>query len=153
MKGGGGFGSFIYGLRRRIREGTGSRLRLSPALPIPLNGSGGMSESEACAPDAATRDWDSSEAPNRSPDPKSPTMCLDFNYVASKNIIQGLKRSDPNLDSLLDRARTDDGDALFAGSLVLLGGFDLAPMDEVESIEWTRRGAATKHPACSVAYV
>jgi len=79
-------------------------------------------------------------------------MCLDFNYVASKNIIQGLKRSDPNLDSLLERARTDDGDALFAGSLVLLGGFDLAPMDEVESIEWTRRGAATKHPACSLAY-
>jgi hypothetical protein len=80
-------------------------------------------------------------------------MCFDHpNYLASKNIIKELKGSDPNLGTLLERARTNDGDALFAGSLVLFGGFEFAPIDEVEAIEWTRRGAAAKHPACAVAY-
>ena len=81
-------------------------------------------------------------------------MCfegININYVSSKNIINDLKRDDPNLETLLERARSDDGDALFAGSLVLLGGFDLAPIDEVEATEWTRRGAVAKHPACAVA--
>jgi TPR repeat protein len=82
-------------------------------------------------------------------------MCfegININYVSSKNIINDLKRDDPKLETLLERARSDDGDALFAGSLVLLGGCDLAPIDEVEATEWTRRGAVAKHPACSVAY-
>jgi len=82
-------------------------------------------------------------------------MCfegININYVSSESIINDLKRDDPNLETLLERARSDDGDALFAGSLVLLGGFDLAPIDEVEATEWTRRGAVAKHPACAVAY-
>ena len=80
-------------------------------------------------------------------------MCFEgTNYVASKNIIQDLKRYDPNLESLLERAKRDDGEALFAGSLLLLGGFDLVPIDEVEVTEWTRRGALARHPACAVAY-
>src|SRR5438045_6765771 len=81
-------------------------------------------------------------------------MCfegINTNYASSKSIISDLKRDDPNLETLLERARSDDGDALFAGSLVLLGGFDLAPIDEVEATEWTRRGAVSKHPACAVA--
>src|SRR3954451_2960188 len=79
-------------------------------------------------------------------------MCFEFNYLAPKNLIQELRRNDPDLQTLLASARTDDGDALFAGSLLLLGGFELAPIDEVEASEWTRRGAVAKHPACSVAY-
>src|ERR1051325_626967 len=80
-------------------------------------------------------------------------MCFDDNsYSASNHFIQDLKENDPKLDSLLARARNDDGDALFAGSLVLLGGFELAPIDEVEATEWLRRGALLKHPACAVAY-
>ena len=80
-------------------------------------------------------------------------MCFDdYNYSASNHFIQDLKENDPKLDSLLARARNDDGDALFAGSLVLLGGFELAPIDEVEATEWLRRGALLKHPACAVAY-
>ena len=82
-------------------------------------------------------------------------MCfegINTNYVSSKSIISDLKHDDPKLETLLERARSDDGDALFAGSLVLLGGFDLAPIDEVEATEWTRRGAVAKHPACAVAY-
>jgi hypothetical protein len=82
-------------------------------------------------------------------------MCFEatnINYVSSKSIINDLKRDDPKLETLLERARADDGDALFVGSLVLLGGFDLAPIDEVEATEWTRRGALAKHPACAVAY-
>src|SRR5436305_14051715 len=79
-------------------------------------------------------------------------MCFDLNYVASKNILRDLRRDDPNLETLLERARTDDGDALFIGSLLLLGGFELTPIDEVEAAEWTRRGAVAKHPACAIAY-
>src|SRR3954469_4651368 len=80
-------------------------------------------------------------------------MCFDApSCLASKHFIQDLKDHDPKLEGLLERARNDDGDALFAGSLVLLGGFDLAPIDEAEATEWTRRGALLKHPACSVAY-
>src|SRR3954453_18706847 len=80
-------------------------------------------------------------------------MCFDMTrYSASKHLIQDLKDRDPKLEGLLERARNNDGDALFAGSLVLLGGFDLAPIDEVEATEWLRRGAAAKHPACAVAY-
>jgi TPR repeat protein len=70
----------------------------------------------------------------------------------SKHFVQDLKDNDPKLEILLGRARSDDADALFAGSLVLLGGFDLAPIDEVEATEWTRRGALLKHSACAVAY-
>src|SRR3954468_11645915 len=80
-------------------------------------------------------------------------MCFDPpSYLASRHFIRDLKDYDPSLETLLQRARTDDGDALFAGSLLLLGGFDLAPIDEVEAAEWTRRGAVAKHPACAVAY-
>src|SRR4051812_20615073 len=80
-------------------------------------------------------------------------MCFDApSCLASKHFIQDLKDRDPKLEGLLERARNDDGDALFAGSLVLLGGFDLASIDEVEATEWTRRGALLKYPACSVAY-
>jgi hypothetical protein len=80
-------------------------------------------------------------------------MCFDApNYLASRNIIADQKQNDPDLETLLERARADDGDALFIGSLILLGGFDLAPIDEAESAEWTHRGALAKHPACAVAY-
>ena len=83
------------------------------------------------------------------------SMCfegININYACSKNVINDIKRDDPKLETLLERARSDDGEALFAGSLVLLGGFDLAPIDEVEATEWTLRGAVAKHPACAVAY-
>jgi hypothetical protein len=80
-------------------------------------------------------------------------MCLESELpVHSGNIIESLKHTDPNLENLLKRANADDGDALFVGSLVLLGGFDLAPVDEVEAIEWARRGALTKHPGCAIVY-
>jgi Sel1 repeat-containing protein len=80
-------------------------------------------------------------------------MCFDApDYLASRSIIGDLKQNDPNLETLLERARADDGDALFLGSLILLGGFDLAPVDEIESAEWTRRGALARHPACAIAY-
>ena len=46
----------------------------------------------------------------------------------------------------------NDGDALLRGSLILLSGFDLAPIDEVEAVEWARRGALIKHPASAVLY-
>jgi hypothetical protein len=80
-------------------------------------------------------------------------MCFDPpSYLASKHVIQDLKDYDPNLEVLVQRAKTDDGDALFTGSLLLLGGFELAPIDEVEATEWTRRGVVAKHPACAIAY-
>ena len=80
-------------------------------------------------------------------------MCFDPPaYLASSNIIADLKQNDPDLENLLQRAKADDGDALFIGSLILLGWFDLAPIDEAESAEWTRRGALAKHPACAVAH-
>ena len=82
-------------------------------------------------------------------------MCfegININYVSSKSIINDLKRDDPKLGTLLERARSDDGDALFAGSLVLLGGCDLAPIDEVEATEWTRRGAVAKHLNIAIEY-
>jgi len=80
-------------------------------------------------------------------------MCLENGIpVHSGNIIESLRYTDPNLENLLERAKANDGDALFAGSLVLLGGFDLAPVNEVEAIEWARRGALTKHPGCLIVY-
>jgi TPR repeat protein len=80
-------------------------------------------------------------------------MCFDApDYLASRNIVRHLKQSDPDLETLLKRAKADDGDALFVGSFILLGGFDLAPIDEIESVEWAHRGALAKHPACAVAY-
>jgi hypothetical protein len=80
-------------------------------------------------------------------------MCfegININYVSSKSIISDLKRDDPKLETLLERARSDDGDALFAGSLVLLGGCDLAPIDEVEATEWIPqvKFAAGRYPEC-----
>src|ERR1051325_5208370 len=80
-------------------------------------------------------------------------MCFDdYSYSASTHFTQHLKENDPKLDMLLARARNDDGDALFLGSLILVGGFDLTPIDEVEATEWLGRGALLKHPACAVAY-
>lgn len=80
-------------------------------------------------------------------------MCLDaIDSPTSTSTIGELKQNDPNLESLVERARAGDGDALFLGSLILLGGFDLAPIDEIEAAEWTHRGALAKHPACAVAY-
>jgi Sel1 repeat len=80
-------------------------------------------------------------------------MCLENEIpVHSGNLIKFLKYADPNLENLLERATANDGDALFAGSLVLLGGFDLAPVDEVEAIEWARRGALARHPGCAIVY-
>ena len=80
-------------------------------------------------------------------------MCFDvLDYRTFGDAIRNLKQNDPKLDTLLERARADDGDALFLGSLILLGGFHLAPIDEVEAANWTRRGALNKHPACAVAH-
>jgi hypothetical protein len=80
-------------------------------------------------------------------------MCLEHESpINSGNIIESLKYTDPTLDNLLERAKHNDGDALFTGSLILLSGFDLAPIDEVEAVEWARRGALIKHPACAVLY-
>src|ERR1051325_10336071 len=71
-------------------------------------------------------------------------MCFDDNsYSASNHFIQDLKENDPKLDSLLARARNDDGDALFAGSLVLLGGFELAPITRARRRSSKTRAAAT----------
>jgi hypothetical protein len=70
----------------------------------------------------------------------------------SYNIIGILKYTDPILENLLERAKQNDGDALFAGSLILMSGLDLAPIDEVEAVEWAYRGALIKHPACAVLY-
>jgi TPR repeat protein len=68
------------------------------------------------------------------------------------NPIGYVKDHDPRLDDLLERAKQGDGDALFTGSLILLGGFELALIDEVEATEWTRRGASLRHPACAIAF-
>ena len=80
-------------------------------------------------------------------------MCLDHESILSSGDIVGiLKYTDPTLEKLLKRAKQNDGDALFMGSLILLDGFDLALIDEVEAVEWARRGASTKHPACAIVY-
>jgi len=80
-------------------------------------------------------------------------MCSDNERLLSSGDIVGiLKYTDPTLEKLLERAKQNDGDALFAGSLILLDGFDLALIDEVEAVEWARRGASTKHPACAIVY-
>src|ERR1051325_4930655 len=72
--------------------------------------------------------------------------------IDSDNPIENVKNHDPYLEDFLERAKQQDGDALFIGSLILLGGFDLALIDEVEATDWTRRGASLRHPACSIAY-
>jgi TPR repeat protein len=74
------------------------------------------------------------------------------NLIEPGNPIGYVKEHDPNLETLLDKAKQQDGDALFIGSLILLGGFDLALIDELEATDWTRRGASLRHPACSIAY-
>jgi hypothetical protein len=79
-------------------------------------------------------------------------MCLEDPRLSPDNIIGILKYTDPILENLLERAKQNDGDALFAGSLILMSGFDLAPIDEAEAVEWAYRGALIKHPACAVLY-
>jgi TPR repeat protein len=80
-------------------------------------------------------------------------MCLEHERLIDLgNIIGFLKYTDPTLKNLLERAKQNDGNALFTGSLILLSGFDLAPIDEIEAVEWARRGALIKHPACAVLY-
>ncbi|MGE3622431.1 MAG: tetratricopeptide repeat protein [Bdellovibrionales bacterium] len=68
------------------------------------------------------------------------------------SIVSDIRQNDPALERLVASANASDPDALFAGSYVLAGGFNLTPINPFAEAEWAKRGMTLNHGPSSVKY-